>query len=97
MKNQQEVSMLLTDDGGDVHLGTVNGYGKRTPLDEFPVHRRGGQGVIGIRTEGRNGDLVAALEVIDEDDDMLTSNAGTLVRIRADEISRLGRDRKSVV
>jgi len=95
-KNQQVVSMLVADDGGDVLLGTVNGYGKRTPLDEFPVHRRGGQGVIGIRTEGRNGDLVAALEVIDEDDVMLTSNAGTLVRIRADEISRLGRNTQGV-
>src|SRR5690625_133619 len=95
-ESERVVSMLVADDGGDVLLGTVNGYGKRTDLDEFPVHRRGGQGVIGIRTEGRNGDLVAALEVSDEDDVMLTSNAGTLVRTRADEISRLGRNTQGV-
>src|SRR5690625_8031542 len=83
-ESERVVSMLVADDGGDVLLGTVNGYGKRTDLDEFPVHRRGGQGAIGIRTEGRNRDLVAALEVSDEDDGMLTYNAGTLVLNRTE-------------
>jgi len=92
---QQVVSMLVADEG-DVLLATAHGYGKRTALDEFPVHKRGGQGVIGIQTEGRNGPLVAALAVTGDDDVMLTSNAGTLVRTSAAEISRLGRNTQGV-
>jgi len=96
-KNQQVVSMLITgDDAGDVLLGTANGYGKRTALEDFPVYKRGGQGVIGIQVSERNGALVAALSVADDDDVMLTSNAGTLVRTSAGEISRLGRNTQGV-
>lgn len=96
LKADQEVVSMLVVDEGDVLLGTANGYGKRTALEEFPVHRRGGQGVIGIQTEGRNGPLVAALAVSEDDDVMLTSNAGTLVRTSAAEISRLGRNTQGV-
>ena len=85
-----------TGDGGDVLVATANGYGKRTALDEFPVYNRGGQGVIGIQTTGRNGPLVAALGVTDDDDVMLTSNSGTLVRTSVAEISRLGRNTQGV-
>jgi len=92
---QQVVSMLVADDG-DVLLATAHGYGKRTALEEFPVYNRGGQGVIGIQTSGRNGELVSALVVSEEDDVMLTSNAGTLVRTSAAEISRLGRNTQGV-
>jgi DNA gyrase subunit A len=94
-KDQKVVSMLVADEG-DVLLGTSLGYGKRTPLEEFPVHKRGGQGVIGIQTEGRNGPLVAALAVLEDDDVMLTSNAGTLVRTSAAEISRMSRNTQGV-
>ncbi|WP_376690903.1 DNA gyrase subunit A [Wenzhouxiangella sp. EGI_FJ10409] len=96
LKQDQEVVSMFVADEGDVLLGTANGYGKRTPLEEFPVHKRGGQGVIGIQTEGRNGPLVAALAVQEDDDVMLTSNAGTLVRTSAAEISRLGRNTQGV-
>jgi DNA gyrase subunit A len=96
LKDDQQVVSMLVADEGDVLLGTANGYGKRTPLEEFPVHKRGGQGVIGIQTEGRNGPLVAALAVSDEDDVMLTSNAGTLVRTSAEEISQMSRNTQGV-
>ncbi len=96
LKDDQEVVSMLVADDGDVLLATANGYGKRTALDEFPIYRRGGQGVIGIQTSGRNGPLVAALAVHDDDDVMLTSNAGTLVRTSANEISRLGRNTQGV-
>jgi DNA gyrase subunit A len=96
LKNAQEVVSMLVADEGDVLLGTANGYGKRTPLEEFPVHKRGVQGVIGIQTEGRNGQLVAALAISDEDDVMLTSNAGTLVRTSAAEISQMSRNTQGV-
>jgi DNA gyrase subunit A len=94
-QGQQVVSMLVADDG-DVLLATANGFGKRTALEEFPVYNRGGQGVIGIQTSGRNGELVSALAVAEEDDVMLISNAGTLVRTSAAEISRLGRNTQGV-
>jgi len=94
---QRVVSMLVTEnDDGDVLLGTAKGYGKRTPLSEFPIYRRGGQGVIGIQTSERNGELMAALMVSDSDDVMLTSNSGTLVRTSVAEISRLGRNTQGV-
>ena len=94
---QRVVSMLVTEnDEGDVLLGTAKGYGKRTPLSEFPIYRRGGQGVIGIQTSERNGELMAALMVSDSDDVMLTSNSGTLVRTSVGEISRLGRNTQGV-
>ncbi len=96
LKDDQEVVSMLVADDGDVLLATANGYGKRTALDEFPVYRRGGQGVIGIQTSGRNGPLVAALGVSEKDDVMLTSNAGTLVRTSVSEISKLGRNTQGV-
>ncbi len=95
--DQRVVSMLVSDeDGADILLATANGYGKRTALSEFPSYRRGGQGVIAIQASGRNGTLVAALTVSDDDDVMLTSNAGTLVRTSVAEISRLGRNTQGV-
>ncbi len=94
---QRVVSMLVTEnDEGDVLLGTAKGYGKRTPLADFPIYKRGGQGVIGIQTSERNGELMAALMVSDSDDVMLTSNSGTLVRTSVAEISRLGRNTQGV-
>ena len=96
LKPEQQVVSMLVADEGDVLLATGNGYGKRTALDEFPVYNRGGQGVIGIQTSGRNGELVSALVVGEEDDVMLISNAGTLVRTSAAEISRLGRNTQGV-
>lgn len=94
---QTVVSMLVSDDqSSDVLLGTAHGFGKRTKLEEFPVIKRGGQGVIGIQASERNGALVAALSVGDDDDVMLTSNGGTLVRTSVSEISVLGRNTQGV-
>ncbi|MEM7053826.1 MAG: DNA gyrase subunit A [Pseudomonadota bacterium] len=93
--DHQLVSMMVADEG-DVLLATANGYGKRTSLDEFPVYKRGGQGVIGIQVSERNGPLVAALTVTEDDDVMLTSNSGTLVRTSVAEISKLGRNTQGV-
>ena len=96
-ESQEVVSMLVTgDEPMDILLATANGYGKRTAIDEFPVYKRSGQGVIGIQVSERNGALVAAMAVGEEDDVMLTSNSGTLVRTSVNEISRLGRNTQGV-
>jgi DNA gyrase subunit A len=96
-EGQQVVSMLVTDEqANDVLLATANGFGKRTRLEDFPVIKRGGQGVIGIQTSDRNGPVVAALSVQADDDVMLTSNGGTLVRTPVEDISVLGRNTQGV-
>jgi DNA gyrase subunit A len=73
-----------------------NGYGKVTPLDEFPVHGRGGQGVIALQTTERNGRMVGALQVAQDDEIMLISSSGTLVRTAVNEISVQGRNTQGV-
>ncbi len=80
----------------DVLTATERGYGKRTALEEFPVKGRGIQGVLGIKCSERNGKLLAAVLVRDDQELMLISNQGTLVRTRAAEVSRLGRNTQGV-
>jgi DNA gyrase subunit A len=94
-KDQQVVSMLVLGDG-DILTVTERGYGKRTHPEEHSCQGRGGQGVIGIQTSERNGQLISALQVTDEDDIMLISDGGTLVRTHANEISTLGRNTQGV-
>jgi DNA gyrase subunit A len=94
-KGQSVVSMLVMDEG-DVLTVTENGFGKRTAADEHHRQGRGGQGVIGIKTSKRNGALISAIQVTDEDDIMLISDGGTLVRTTAGEISSLGRNTQGV-
>jgi len=94
-KGQNVVSMLVMDEG-DVLTVTENGFGKRTPAAEYHRQGRGGQGVIGIKTSKRNGSLISAIQVTSEDDIMLISDGGTLVRTNAGEISTLGRNTQGV-
>ncbi|MCE7901428.1 MAG: DNA gyrase subunit A, partial [Gammaproteobacteria bacterium PRO9] len=91
-----EVIALLIIGEGEVLTATENGYGKRTAVDEFPVQGRGGQGVIAIQTSDRNGRMVGAVQVRDEDEIMLISSGGTLVRTPVAEISRQGRNTQGV-
>lgn len=92
----QEVISLIIASGGDVLTATENGYGKRTPVDEYPRHGRGGQGVISIQTTERNGQVTGAELVQDGDEVMLITTSGTLVRTRVDEISVMGRNTQGV-
>jgi DNA gyrase subunit A len=92
---QRVIALIIVDEGG-VLMATENGYGKRTLVSDYPTHGRGGQGVISIQGSGRNGDVVGAVLVQDEDEIMLISNAGTLVRTRVNEISTMGRNTQGV-
>ncbi|MBB5876097.1 MULTISPECIES: DNA gyrase subunit A [unclassified Xanthomonas] len=85
-------------DEADAYIltATENGYGKRTPLVEYPRKGRGTQGVIGIQTSERNGKLVGAVLLSTRDEVLLISDGGTLVRTRASEISRVGRNTQGV-
>jgi DNA gyrase subunit A len=90
------IALIIPEEGGYVLATSENGYGKRTPVAEFPRKGRGTQGVIGMQTSTRNGDLVGAIQVHDGDEIMLISDLGTLVRTKADEVSLLGRNTQGV-
>ena len=94
-KDQQVVSMIVAQQG-DILTATENGYGKRTPLAEYRLSGRGGQGVISIQVNERNGKVVSAIQVHSEDEAMLISNKGTLVRIPVAEIGLIGRNTQGV-
>ena len=92
----EEVIALIIVDEGDILTATEHGYGKRTPVSEYPVYRRGSQGVIAIQTNKRNGALVGAIQILGDDEIMLISSNGTLVRTSVDEISVVGRNTQGV-
>ena len=91
-----EVIALAILSEGLVLTATETGYGKRTPVEDFPVQGRGGQGVIAIQTTDRNGRTVGALQVAEDDEVMLISSNGTLVRTGVDDISIMGRNTQGV-
>ncbi|MBS0577669.1 MAG: DNA gyrase subunit A [Proteobacteria bacterium] len=91
-----EVIALIVVGEGHVLTASASGYGKLTPLEDFPAHGRGGQGVIALQTSDRNGDTVAALQVMAGQEIMLISSTGTLVRTTVDEISVQGRNTQGV-
>jgi DNA gyrase subunit A len=92
----QTVHSLIVLGDGLVLTASEFGYGKLTPVDDFPVHGRGGQGVIALQTSERNGGMVAALQVSTDDEIMLINSGGTLVRVPVREISVLGRNTQGV-
>jgi DNA gyrase subunit A len=75
---------------------TKNGYGKRTELGEYRTQSRGGKGIITIKTTERNGPVVAALRILDSEEIMLITNQGMLIRMRAKQISVIGRNTQGV-
>lgn len=96
-KDQNLIALIITHAGGAILTATENGYGKRTPIDDYPHSAgRGGQGVIAIQVDNRNGNVVKAVEVLPGDEVMLISERGTLVRLPVDEISIVGRNTKGV-
>jgi DNA gyrase subunit A len=92
----QRVIALLVLGDGHVLTASENGFGKLTPLADFPLHGRGGQGVIALQTTERNGATVAALQVQHSDELMLISSTGTLVRTPVADISVVGRNTQGV-
>jgi len=87
---------VVVDPERPVLLATEKGYGKRTQVSEFSPQTRGGQGVIAIQTNERNGKVVGAIQVQESDEIMLMSDKGTLVRTRVAEVSIIGRNTQGV-
>jgi DNA gyrase subunit A len=94
-EGQSVIAMILADEGC-VLTATENGYGKRTLIDDYPVYGRGGQGVIAIQSSERNGAVVGAVLVSEEEEIMLITDGGTLVRTRVAEVSTMGRNTQGV-
>jgi DNA gyrase subunit A len=92
---ERVISLIIVGEGR-VLTATEHGYGKCTPVDDYPRHGRGGQGVISIRTSGRNGEVVAAQLVNETDEIMLITSGGNLVRTYVSGISVLGRNTQGV-
>ena len=86
------VSLIVPREDGAILTATANGYGKRTALSEYPTRSRGTQGVISIKVDDRNGKVVGAIQVTEQNEIMLITNAGTLVRTRVAEVSIIGRN-----
>jgi DNA gyrase subunit A len=91
-----EVIALSIIGAGPIMTATANGYGKLTPIDEHPVQGRGGQGVICIQTSERNGRLVGAMQVSPEDEVMLITSTGTMIRTPVSDISTMSRNTQGV-
>ena len=89
------VSLIVVEDG-HILTATEKGYGKRTEADDYPRKKRGGKGVIDIKTTDRNGPVVGAVQVLDDDEVMLITSGGTLIRTAVDGISVVGRNTQGV-
>jgi len=95
-KGDRLVSMEVMSHGQTLVTVTENGFGKRTSIDEYPVQRRGGKGVITIKTTTRNGKVVAILMVAEDDDLMLMTNGGKIIRMPVRGISVISRNTMGV-
>ena len=95
-EEQKLISMIIPEEGSEILTASARGYGKRTAIGEFPNYRRGGQGVIAMVSNERNGKLVGAIQVLDGEEIMLISDQGTLVRTRVNEVSSLSRNTQGV-
>jgi DNA gyrase subunit A len=96
LADDQFVISLIVVGEGLILVASSNGYGKLTPLADFPSHGRGGQGVIALQTTDRNGDVVGALQVDTAQELMLISSNGTLVRTPVADVSIQGRNTQGV-
>lgn len=94
--NQAVISLVVAKPTGSILTATVNGYGKRTDVEEYRISGRGGQGVISIQVTERNGKVIKALQVENNDEVMLITDKGTLVRFRVQELSIIGRNTQGV-
>ena len=95
-ENQKVISLVTVELNSHILTATENGYGKRTPIEDYRTTSRGGQGVISIQVSPRNGAVVSAVQVFPGDEIMLVSDKGTLIRTHVDEVSLVGRSTQGV-
>ncbi|MDG1948232.1 MAG: DNA gyrase subunit A [SAR86 cluster bacterium] len=95
-KGEKLISLMVGDESKTILCVSENGYGKKTNLDDFPSHNRGGQGVISMKTSDRNGSMVSSTLVEDNDGIMLISDKGTMIRTSVEQVPTLSRNTQGV-
>ena len=95
-KDEKLISLMVGDPSKTILCVSENGFGKKTKLDDFPSHNRGGQGVISMKTSDRNGSMVSAALVEDEDGIMIISDKGTMIRTSVSQVPTLNRNTQGV-
>jgi DNA gyrase subunit A len=95
-KDDAVIGMLAVKREASILVATENGYGKRTLISEYRITGRGGKGIISIQTTERNGPVVAALEVVEDDEVMLITRGGIVIRTKVKGISEIGRNTQGV-
>src|SRR5882724_7595267 len=91
-EGDQVIAAETLKEGVTILTVTERGYGKRTPLDEYRLQGRAGKGIIDIKTGGRNGNVVAMLQVHDGDDILVVTTKGKMIRFHAADVSSQGRN-----
>lgn len=94
-ENERVVALIVVREG-DILTVSERGYGKRTPIEDYPVHKRGGQGVWALKSTAKTGKLVGAREVLPGNEIMLITDSGNLVRTGVDDISQISRNTQGV-
>jgi len=95
-EDQKVISLIVVDNDASILTATENGYGKRTASTDYPCKGRGGLGVISIQTSDRNGQVVGAVQVTEQDEFMMISDGGTLIRTSVEEVRVMGRNTQGV-
>jgi len=95
-EDDEVVSVDVVHEGSSILVVTENGYGKRTEVDEYRLIKRGGKGVIAIKPSERNGLVVGAMQVTDEDELMMITNGGKIIRMRMSDLRVIGRNTQGV-
>ena len=95
-KDDEIIGMESTGEGASILTITENGFGKRTNTSEYRIQGRGGRGVITIRTTERNGNVIGMKPVTDDDEIMLVTSHGKIIRMKIREISVIGRNTQGV-
>ena len=90
------IGTVVINNESSILTVTENGFGKRSSAEDYPLRHRGGKGVIAIKTSARNGKVIAALQVNDEDEIMMITNGGKIIRIRMDNMRVIGRNTQGV-
>jgi DNA gyrase subunit A len=95
-KDDEVVSAIVIDSNNSVLIATENGFGKRSPIEEYRLQKRGGKGVIGIKRSVRNGDVIAAKQVDEEEEVILIADSGKMIRMDLSTIRVIGRSTQGV-
>ena len=95
-QGDEVVDMVVVEEAGCLLTLCEKGYGKRTDITEYPRIHRGGRGVLDIRTTARNGGVIACKQVHDDDEVMVITQNGVMIRVPVRDISRIGRNTQGV-